>query len=195
MRPHTTRLFAICALLCSSAFHEGSNSLYASVFTCDKLSLARPGYGVAYKGVVRNSDYRFSATIPDGLVGWGAAPNAPFHGFTIYPGTDQSSCITFEIHIRVELPEDREGVHGRGKRAKRVKVERVKVGNRRGLQTEETGLASGTEFQNVTVTLELPRSGYYNDVAIRLGTPIKEAANGKALLARFLASFQFFNHD
>ena len=40
--------------------------------------------GVAYKGRVRNSDYRFSATIPDGLEGWGAGKNAPFHGFVFY---------------------------------------------------------------------------------------------------------------
>jgi hypothetical protein len=86
-------------------------------------------------------------------------------------------------------------MHEPGKRTKGAKVERVRVGSRRGLQTEDTGLANGTELQNVTVTFELPRTGYYNDVVIMLVTPTKEAAVRKALLALFLASFQFFNHD
>jgi hypothetical protein len=128
----------------------------------------------------------------DGLVGWGAASNAPFHGFTIYLGSGPSSCISFEIHIRVELPEDSEATN---KPEKRTKVERVKVGNRWGLQTVEAGIERGTEFENVTVTIQLPRSGYYNDAAITLVTPTNEAANAKTVLARFLSSFRFFDHD
>src|SRR5208283_2960375 len=114
------------AFLYSSGLSRGQQLSSATALTCDKLSLARPGYGVAYKGVVRNSDYRFSATIPDDLVGLGGH-------------TERAVS---------RLPED----------------------------------------------LELPRAGYYDDVVIMLATPMKEAANGRALLARFLASFQF-NHD
>lgn len=62
-------------------------------------------------------------------------------------------------------------------------------------QTVGTGTEHGTEFQNVTVIIQLPRAGYYNDAAIRLVTPTNEAANAKTVLARFLSSFRFFDHD
>jgi len=52
-------------------------------------------------------------------VGRGAAPNAPFHGFIIYFGSGQRSRLNFEIHIRVELPED-SGVTNKAE--KRTKV-------------------------------------------------------------------------
>lgn len=157
--------------------------------SCDKVSRARPGSGVAYKGTVRNSDYRFSATIPDGSVGWGSAQSAPFHGFAIYPadGSEATGCIVFIINIHVDLPEDAEVGEQRSTHAKPVPV-----GNRVGLQTSTIGSVKGTSFENVTVTLELPRNGYKNDVAITLITPISEEKNAKAAFARFLASFRFW---
>src|SRR5262249_28738499 len=42
-----------------------------TISTSDGQMLARRGVGVPYKRVIRNDDYRFSVTFPEGLVGWG----------------------------------------------------------------------------------------------------------------------------
>jgi hypothetical protein len=151
------------------------------------------GIGVAYKGTVRNDDYRFEATIPDGLVGWGGvAPNAPFHGFAIFPDPRETSCILFGIQIRVELPDDNGTFHKSGRRAELVKAERTKVGNRVGRQIVKTGSAAGAEFENVIVFLELPRDGYTNDAVFTLVTPKDKVAESRLVFARFLSSFHFY---
>ena len=187
-----TRLLVMCVLLANCGLARGQRPSDPTVLTCDKLALAHPGDGVAYKGIVRNSDYRFWTTIPAGLVAWGGvAPGAPFHGFVIFLGSKETSCIVFYIHIRVELPDD-DVFHEPGKRAIPVKAERRKVGNRTGLQIVESGSAGGTEFENVTVSLELPREGYKNDAVFRLATPKDEAAKSRQVFERFLAAFHFW---
>ncbi len=118
----------------------------------------------------------------------GAAPSAPFHGFTIYPsvGSDATSCIVLNINIHVDLGENGGIAWQRSTHAKPVQV-----GNRVGLQTSTVGPARGTHFENMTVTLELPHDGgYKNDVAITLITPTFEEKKAKATFARFLASFR-----
>ena len=72
---------AILMTVLASAEVAGGQQPSTRVLTCETISLARPGYGVAYRGEAKNGDYRFTATIPTGLTGWGAAPVAPFHGF------------------------------------------------------------------------------------------------------------------
>src|SRR5271169_3900545 len=91
--------------LCSPAVLRCQHPSDAAVSTCEQETLARPGFGVSYKGTVRNDDYRFYANIPNGYVGWGAAPNAPFHGFSIFinPKKKASSCIVFRIAIHIDL--------------------------------------------------------------------------------------------
>lgn len=176
-------------LLCSSGILRGQRPADPSISTCDQESLACRGFGVSYKGTVRNDDYRFSATIPEGLVGWGAASSAPFHGFTIYPGSESgaTSCIVFRIAIHVDLGEDQ---GGSGQRA--FHTERVKVGNRVASQTSSIGLARGTNYENINLWLELPRDGYKNDVEIVLVTPRSDGVRTRALFAKFLASFRFW---
>jgi hypothetical protein len=87
------------------------NSSTPNPETCQTLTLARRGQGVEYRGIVRNSDYRFTATIPERTIGWGAGPSAPFHGFAIYLDEASSlpTCIVFTIGIRVDLPGIRQG--------------------------------------------------------------------------------------
>jgi hypothetical protein len=172
--------------LWTSALLHGEDLPNPTARTCGEITLAHPGMGVAYKGTVKNSDYRFSAMIPDGLVGWGAAPSAPFHGFTIFLGSGQTSCIVFEIHLRVNVPEDRDGG-----RPPRKGGRRIGVGNRQGTETVETGSATGSVLQNVNVTLELPRDDYTNDASITLVTLQSDAARNKHVFDRFLASFHF----
>jgi hypothetical protein len=167
---------------------QGEQVADQAVLTCEKVSLARPGRGVAYKGTVRNSDYRFSATIPDGLEGWGAGQNAPFHGFTFYPNhaSELTICVAFSIQIHVDLEEDH------AVPAQRIAATRpVRVGNRTGLKTSTAGRAKGTSYENETVFLELPRRGYRNDVVITMVTPTSERERAEDVFARFLSSFHF----
>ena len=188
MRPTSGIVFTSLMLFSPGILRcQGSDS---SISTCDKETLARPGFGVSYSGAVRNDDYRFSATIPEGLVGWGAAPHAPFHGFAIFtgPGSQATSCIIFRIAIHVDLGED--DVTALGKQKGRSN--RVKIGNRIGSQTSAVGSAGGMAYENTHVWLELPRHGYRNNVEIALVTPNIEAARTKAIFAKFLASFRFW---
>jgi hypothetical protein len=183
-------LVAICAFL-GSAIPAAQPARRSAIFTCHEISRARPGRGVSYRGTVQNSDYNFSATIPDGLTGWGSAPGAPFHGFTVYLDKDQKSCISFEISIRVLLPED-EATRNSGAREARAITTRVKIGNRVGVQAIETGEADGLEFENLTISLGLPRNGYQNDAVVIFVTPKTKADQTNPLLGRFLSSFRFW---
>jgi hypothetical protein len=178
----------ICAIL-SSVGHVcilGAQPVSRPVSTCDTISNARSGEGVAYRGVVNNDDYRFTATIPEGLTGWGAAPDAPFHGFTIFLDPDRSACIHFTIGIHVDLPEDVSAQPGKLDRAANIKV-----GNRTGTQTRRSGSVGATRFDNITVKVDLPRGGYRNEVTITLVTPAKESAHAMKVLDRFLLEIRF----
>ena len=172
---------AFTILLC----HGGSLCGQESVYTCDKISLARPGVGVAYKGTIRNSDYGFSATVPHGLVGWGGVyESAPFHGFMIYLNHEATSCISFYIAIRVDLEGD---VAGKTP----LDSKPAQIGNRAGLQTSAIGPVGGTRVENLAVFCEYPLEGEKVDVGVTLITPISEEKSAKAALTQFLASFHF----
>ena len=171
---------------CAVPMLRGQGVQGRAVGTCDEATLARPGRGVAYSGVVQNSDHRFPVTIPGGLVGWGAAPDAPFHGFTIYLDSGRAACLIFEIHLRVELPEDRNRAESSRKRGRPVAV-----GNRRGWETVESGLAGGRAVAGVNVSIELPREGYTNDASISLITPKEDLPRNRLVLDRFIGSFHF----
>jgi hypothetical protein len=153
--------------------------------TCDTTTGARPWqHGVTYAGVVDNGDYLFSAVIPPGLTGLGAAPWAPFHGFTVF--TANSACFAFEIEHRVVLPDD----HPRSHRRREERVP-VTVGGRKGTETSRIGMDRGREFLNVTILIALPRAGYTNDVAIRFVTPLDVRATTEPVFRSFLASLRF----
>jgi hypothetical protein len=177
-------IIASMLFVCCQGMLRSQQAVHARVSTCERLQ--RPGYGVSYRGTVGNDDYRFSVTIPAGLVGWGAGPGAPFHGFAIFigPRAEASSCIVFQIGIHVDLEEDTNQPE--------PGEERVKVGNRVGTKTSSAGSVRGTFVENVNVRLELPREGYKNDVTIVLITSKAEAPTAKDVFAKFLASFRFY---
>ena len=160
-----------------------------AIFTCEQETLAGPGVGASYKGTVRNEDYRFSATIPDGLVGWGAAPNAPFHGFTIFINSEANtrSCIVFRIAIHVDLEGD-EAAPETGD----VRLERITVGGRTATRTSSVGSVGGTLYENVNVSLQIPhKKDDIHDVEIVLVTPKSDAFKTRTLFDRFIASLRF----
>jgi hypothetical protein len=104
--------------------------------------------------LLQNSDYRFSVTIPDGAIGWGAGLGAPFHGFIVYLGEDvrRPSCIDLKIGLRLDLPEDSQASN-----SKPVAAKDVKVGNLAGKETQIRGSIDGVSFGNIIVSVELHR--------------------------------------
>ena len=160
-----------------------------AVATCEQATLAEPGMGVPYRGTVRNDDYRFSATIPNGLVGWGADPRAPFHGFSIFinPEGKTRSCIVFQIGIHIDRNEEKPGLD-----RKDVRLERITVGGRPATRTSAATLVKGRTYENVHVGLQvLHKKGDVHDVEIVLVTPENDAVTTKAVFEKFIASFRF----
>jgi hypothetical protein len=157
---------------------------------CQTISLARPGMGVPYTDLVRNSDYRFTLKIPDGMTGWGAAPGAPFHGFTVYVDhapIDKASCIDFRISSRVELPGDTYGSEA-GIGLTRT----VRVGNRKGTETRISGLIGETAFENIAVSLSIPRADRTDDVFITLVAPKSAFQRALSIYRRLLSNISFW---
>jgi len=180
------RVFATAILVSQGMTHAG---LFASphIRTCATISFARAGYGVSYEGVIANSDYGFSVTIPSGLIAWGAAPSAPFHGFTIFldsSGT-RESCLDFAIENVFEADESvAEGPQDRN-------ATRVKVGNQNGAKFVDKGVIDGVHLDNVTVHVEIPRPGRKVSVTITLITPREQSRMAERVLESFLRSFRF----
>jgi len=147
--------------------------------TCASISLARPGFGTSYRGTVRNDDYKLSLAIPEGLTGWGADPVAPFHSFTIFLSQDgdQSSCIVFEIHLRVDRDERADGLRGA----------RIRLGNFVGRQEESAGTINGAEVTNVRIRFSVSRAQEVDDGDVWLVTPTKDLEKSRAIFDRFLS--------
>ena len=143
---------------------QGSRSV--PVKTCSQISLARPGLGASYRGTLRIDDYKLAFTIPQGLTGWGADPVAPFHGFTIFLASDddRSSCIIFEIYLRVEPGQTGTRRHG-------VKT---MIGDVPAWKENATGAINGTELTNVTVRFSYAHDREVDDGTVRLVTPTKD---------------------
>jgi hypothetical protein len=151
--------------------------------TCAQVSLARRGFGASYQGTVRNDDYKFRVTIPEGLKGWGADPVAPFHGFTVFLPSegDLNSCIVLEIHLRVEL----------GEREARHRGTKVAFGGVTGWKQEATGTVSGTEISNITIRFSVVHARRVDDGTIWLISPTKDMAKNLRLLDTFLSEIAF----
>jgi hypothetical protein len=187
--PRATILgYATLIVLGDPSLVLSQDSPASSAQSCDTISWARTGRGVAYRGVINNSDYRFSATIPPGSTGWGAGQGAPFHGFTIYLKTNplESSCIVLEIGTHVVLPEDSPSV------STPLNETRVKVGNRVGIQTSKSGSIHGIRFDNLSLSLELPRADAKVEVSITLVTPTKYMERNKAIFEKFVSQLKFW---
>jgi hypothetical protein len=191
----TARVLGAALLLVCAGNRTGASaqpSSVAGVLSCDEATLARPQYGTAYKGSVHNSDYRFTMRIPPQYTGWGAAPNAPFHGFAVFLGNAQAaqqSCIVFEIQHHVLLPED--NTAGRDLKPD-LASKPHRIGNRNGFQRISTGSLSGVSFENVTLNLELPHEDYMNDLMIMFVTPLTDRARTEPIFRSLIASFRFW---
>ena len=177
------RILMSILFLASSACVAAQGPQSGRVKTCSQISVAHPGFGASYRGAMRNDDYKLSLTIPDGLTGWGADPVAPFHGFTIFlpSGDDRSSCIMFEIHLRVDL----------GQREAKHRGVKMMIGDVTAWREEATGTISGTDFTNVTIRFSVTRGQDVDDGTVRLVTPTKDIARDRPILEAFLSQMKF----
>ena len=177
-------LLAVLIIKIRAWGQEPNNS---DILTCETATNAHIGQpGITYAGAVSNGDYRFDAKIPEGLIGLGSAPGAPFHGFAIF--IDKSSCIVFMIHHRVlPLTDDTPPAPTYQK-----KLARVQVGNRKGFEMSMIGATQGRRYLNTNVLVDLPRSGYENDVSITFVTPTENRSTTEPIFREFLDSFWFW---
>jgi hypothetical protein len=140
---------------------------------------------------MRNSDYGLSVRIPPGLTGWGASPEAPFHGFVIFLADQPRSCIAFEVHLRVEI-EGRESVN------RTPTAKRVSVGNRNGREERITGTIGGTEWTNVNVTFSIHRQNSATEIddgSITLATRTQDMGKNLPVFEEFVSHIRFEGHN
>jgi hypothetical protein len=175
------KMFVPLIVVVSTACIAAQSPRSGQVKTCSQISLARPGFGVSYSGVVRNDDYKFSLTVPEGLTGWGADPVAPFHGFTIFLPDGQSSCIMFEIHLRIDL----------NPREARHRGTKVVIGDVTAWKEEATGTINGTGFTNITVRFSVAHGQDVDDGTVRLVTPTKDIGRNGPTFEAFLSQIKF----
>lgn len=153
------------------------------VVTCSQATLTKPELGVAYRGTVTNDDYKFIATIPDGYTGWGGvAPNAPFHGFTIFVDHSLRSCILFEVHLRVD---DADGLfHPNSAKS-------LSLGQARAWQTSNSVNTKEGELRNFKTVFTFEHDGQIYDGQVTLVSPAAEAPNTIRVYDIFLKSVHF----
>jgi hypothetical protein len=175
---------AIAAFLFLTMMAEAQSvgSSTVQVKVCGSLTLARPGFGVAYRGTVRNSDYRLGITIPENLTGWGAAPDAPFHGFVIFPPGEPRSCIGFDIQHRVNEEQDAEAP---------CPGTETMLGNRHAWMQETTGVVDGVEWTNITVRFSVRNGDHIDDGALWMASPTKELAENKPTFQKLISQIRF----
>lgn len=150
---------------------------------CNEVTLTRPEIGAAYRGRVSNDDYHFSVQVPHGLTGWsGTADSAPFHGFTIFLGSDGGSCIVFEVHIRV----DEENVPHHPGDAKPLYL-----GKAAAWQMAIKGNRNGVELENVLTSYSFSQPDQTDDGSVTLVTNSRDKARDLRLYSEFLDSLKF----
>lgn len=170
---------------------SGTYGAPSQVQGCDGFTNAQPGHGVAYKGTLRNSDYGLTVKIPPGQTGWGAAPEAPFHGFAIFLTEDLKTCILFEIHLRVDS-DDSKGI------SSRLSATRIKLGNRNGWEEQSTGVIDGSEWTNVTVRYSIRHvrsAKEIDDGTIILVTRTQDKNKNKAIFQEIISQIRFQGKD
>jgi hypothetical protein len=172
------------AAFSTSASEAGHKSPVSSPNLCRDVRPVGPGHGVVYRGTVTNSDYGISVRLPEGLAGWGAGPDAPFHGFAVYLNDIREpylSCIIFEVH-RVADGADNFQRASEGKSAV--------VGSLHGTEILRTGIRDGTKVDNIVVNFRLGKNAYDKEVSIMLITPRYRRAKDEKVFRSFLSSFR-----
>jgi len=182
MKAQAMRKLATIAFLLSTVYVAAQCPILGQAKTCPEVSLARQGIGASYKGEVRNDDYELRLTIPPGLTGWGADPVAPFHGFTIFLSDDgQSSCIEFEIHLRVNTQAG----------AIRHRGAKMMLGGATAWKDETRGIKNGIEFANISVQFTIARSQEIDDGTVIFVTPTRELGKNRRTFDAFLSGIKF----
>jgi len=159
----------------------------SQVGVCGSITNAQPGTGVAYKGTVRNSDYGLSARIPSGQTGWGAAPEAPFHGFAIFLADQPKNCIIFEIHLRIDTD-------GRKSVSSAPSAKRIRLGNRNGWEERASSLIDGVEWTSVRVRFSMHHLRSASDIddgSITLVTRTQDLDKYMLIFKEFLSHIRF----
>lgn len=176
----------IPVLLCTSLFlvagpeaRAAESSAHFPFQTCGEATLTRPGVGTAYRWMVRNDTYAFSAVIPAGLTGWsGVAPEAPFHGFTVFLGPE--SCVIFQIQLRVDdgPPAD---LRGAVRRRDGVRM----------IERRNAGLRNGVRFVATKTMFSHARAQEVDDGSVVLITPESRRVADERVYRQFVRSLKF----
>jgi hypothetical protein len=162
-------------------------SATSQVEACAAITKAQPGTGVAYRGTVRDTDYGLSMQIPSGQTGWGAAPEAPFHGFAIFLSDQAKACIILEIHIRIDTD-------GSNRVSSDPTAKRIRLGNRNGWEERATGVIDGVEWINVTVRFSMHHLRSASDIddgSITLVTQTQDLNKDIPIFEEFLSHIRF----
>jgi hypothetical protein len=123
--------------------------------------------------------------IPSGLTGWGGvAPEAPFHGFVIFPPDSPRSCTGFDIQLRIDLG------NGAGPESHLV-GKAATVGNRRGWEVGRSGVVSGTAFTNVTITFSVQYGRDIYDGSVWLVTPNQDLEREMPVFRKLVSGIRF----
>jgi hypothetical protein len=152
---------------------------------CSDVFNGSPGTGTHYGGSVSNDDYHFSARIPDGLRGWrGVAPDAPYHGFTMFRGNFLNACINVEMHIRVEDDEAP---------LRPASAKDIQLGMANGFQYVIRGEDGNVPYVNIHTAFTYARNGggEVDDGDIILIVPASELQDWQDIYNAFVNSVRF----
>ena len=153
------------------------------IVTCGQATLTKPEVGVAYRNDVTIDDYKFFATVPKGLTGWGGvAANAPFHGFTIFLDRSPRSCILFEVHLRVD---DASGS------LQPSSAKSLSLGQAKAWQSSNSGTTRDGELMNVRTRFSFEHDSQIDDGEVILISPSAEQRNTMRVYEQFLRSIHF----
>jgi hypothetical protein len=170
-------------LLVNTTQAENAGGPRREVVSCQQATLARPGNGRSYSGAFVNEDYALSVRVPDGLKGWdGSAQDAPFHGFEIALDSTMTTCIVFEVHLRVEDGDAPR--HFRGEKA-------IQLGKAHGWQTVTRGSVDKVSTVNVRTTFSFERPGETDDGEILLVAPSETYEKARVDYDAFINSLKF----
>ena len=158
---------------------KGSIAGQPEIMRCRDVTLANPGIGVPYRGAIANSDYRFVASIPKGLTGWGGvAEGSPFHGFTIFLDSKLESCLVFDIHLRVDEADAPE---------RAADAALLSMGAAQAWTTTNAQMG----MTNIRTSFSSQQTKHFNDGQILLIAPTAALKKAKKTYESFLNSVKF----
>jgi hypothetical protein len=179
-----TRIVLMFIGICAATTADCQSSVrHSQVVECSQATLARPDLGSAYKGDFVNDDYAFSVRIPNDLTGWsGVAESAPFHGFTIFLNPQESACIEFEVHIRVD-EEDAPKFSSGGKT--------IRLGNVKGQQSFHEGRIGDVSMINIRAIFSVHHANRWDDGEVLFIIPTENFKKTKIVYDDFIKSMKF----